>query len=162
MTEAQHLLTARWSEKKGNDRDPNIQGLYVIISGRLEPYLAVFATMRDPLLQSLPDEGPQFAKLTSSSFEGLTDYEEVLVEALELVQLMTGAMNINQDHRGRQYEQGRAVNAALFADEMTGSPASDLYSVMRNVVAQPRCTVGWRLRDRTEQSRHRLSVFCLQ
>lgn len=37
-------------------------------------------------------------------------------------------------HRGRQHEQGRAVNAAVFADEMTGSPAGDLYSVMRNVV----------------------------
>lgn len=36
--------------------------------------------------------------------------------------------------RGRQHEQGHAVNAALFADEMTGSPASDLYSIMRNVV----------------------------
>jgi hypothetical protein len=39
-----------------------------------------------------------------------------------------------EHHRDRQYEQGRAVNAALFADEMTGSPASDLYSVMRNVL----------------------------
>jgi hypothetical protein len=39
-----------------------------------------------------------------------------------------------EHRRGRQYEQGRAVNAALFADEMTGSPASDLYSVMRNVL----------------------------
>jgi hypothetical protein len=37
--------------------------------------------------------------------------------------------------RGRQSEQGRAVNAALFADEMTGSSASDLYSTMRNVVS---------------------------
>ena len=36
-------------------------------------------------------------------------------------------------HR-RQYEHGRAVNAALFADEMTGSPASELYSTMRNVL----------------------------
>jgi hypothetical protein len=36
--------------------------------------------------------------------------------------------------RGRQYEEGHAVNAALFADEMAGSPASDLYSVIRNVV----------------------------
>ncbi len=35
--------------------------------------------------------------------------------------------------RGR-YEAGRAVNAALFADEMTGSPASDLYGIMRNVI----------------------------
>ena len=39
--------------------------------------------------------------------------------------------------RGRGYEQGRAVNAALFADEMTGSPASDLYFSMRNVVTDP-------------------------
>jgi hypothetical protein len=39
-----------------------------------------------------------------------------------------------EHHRGRQHEHGRAVNVALFADEMTGSPASDLYSIMRNVV----------------------------
>jgi hypothetical protein len=40
----------------------------------------------------------------------------------------------HEHNRGGGYEQGRAVNAALFADEMTGSPASDLYSTMRNVV----------------------------
>lgn len=39
-----------------------------------------------------------------------------------------------EHQRGCQYEQGRAVNAALFADEMAGSPASDLYSIMRNLV----------------------------
>jgi hypothetical protein len=39
------------------------------------------------------------------------------------------------EHRVRnRYEHQRAVNAALFADEMTGSPASDLHGVMRNVV----------------------------
>jgi hypothetical protein len=70
---------------------------YVIISGWIEPYLTVFATMRDPLIEPLPDDGPQSAKLTSSSFGGLTNYEEVLAEASELIQLMTGAMNINQD-----------------------------------------------------------------
>ena len=32
-------------------------------------------------------------------------------------------------------EHGRALNAVLFADEQTGSPASDLYSVMRNMVS---------------------------
>lgn len=37
-------------------------------------------------------------------------------------------------NRGRQYEQGRALNAVMFADEMSDSPASDLYSIMRNVV----------------------------
>ncbi len=36
--------------------------------------------------------------------------------------------------RRRQHEHGSAVNAAVFADEMTGSPASELYSAMRNVV----------------------------
>jgi hypothetical protein len=40
----------------------------------------------------------------------------------------------HEHNRGGGYEQGRAVNAALFADEMTGSPASDLYSAMRNII----------------------------
>jgi hypothetical protein len=35
-------------------------------------------------------------------------------------------------------EHGRAINAALFADEIEGSPASDLYSVMRHIVADAR------------------------
>jgi hypothetical protein len=39
----------------------------------------------------------------------------------------------HEHNRGGGYEQGHAVNAALFADEMTGSPASGLYSVMRNL-----------------------------
>jgi hypothetical protein len=34
----------------------------------------------------------------------------------------------------RRYDHERATNAALFADEMSGSPASDLYSTMRSVV----------------------------
>jgi hypothetical protein len=37
-------------------------------------------------------------------------------------------------HRPRP-EQGRAINAVLFADEMVNSPASDLFSAMRNIVA---------------------------
>lgn len=42
------------------------------------------------------------------------------------------------EHRARRrYEHGSSSNAALFADEMNNSPASDLYSVMRNVVADP-------------------------
>ncbi len=32
-------------------------------------------------------------------------------------------------------EHGRAINAVVFADELPGSPASDLFSTMRNVVA---------------------------
>ena len=33
-----------------------------------------------------------------------------------------------------RYEHKRAVNGALFADELAGSPASDLHGIMRNVV----------------------------
>jgi hypothetical protein len=38
------------------------------------------------------------------------------------------------EHRKRQYEHQRAVNVAMFADELAGSPASDLHGIMRNVV----------------------------
>ena len=39
------------------------------------------------------------------------------------------------EHRNRKkFEHNRAVNAVLFADEMKGSPASDLYSIMRNLL----------------------------
>jgi hypothetical protein len=42
------------------------------------------------------------------------------------------------EHRQRnRYEHRRAVNAAIFADEMEGSPASDLHGVMRNIVFDP-------------------------
>lgn len=42
-----------------------------------------------------------------------------------------------------RHEHQRAVNVAVFADEMTGSPADDLYWGMRNVVLDPRVpTVG--------------------
>jgi len=42
-----------------------------------------------------------------------------------------------------RYEYQRAVNAAIFADEMAGSPASDLHGIMRNVVTDPELsTVG--------------------
>ncbi|MGA2492285.1 MAG: hypothetical protein ABSF67_04970 [Roseiarcus sp.] len=39
-----------------------------------------------------------------------------------------------ETRRRERPEHRRAVNAALLADEMTGSPASDLYSAMKNVV----------------------------
>src|ERR1700730_8244435 len=70
---------------------------YVIVSGWLDPYLTNFATMEDPSLERLEAEGPQLAKLASSSFSNLADYEEVLNDARDLVQLMMGAMGINQD-----------------------------------------------------------------
>lgn len=37
----------------------------------------------------------------------------------------------------RRLEHGRAVNAVVFADDLQNSPASDLFSTMRNVVADP-------------------------
>jgi len=42
-----------------------------------------------------------------------------------------------REHESRArsgYQDGRAINVAFFSDEMDGSPASDLYSTMRNVV----------------------------
>jgi hypothetical protein len=45
------------------------------------------------------------------------------------------------EHQARlRYEHQRAVNAAIFADEMTGSPASDLHGIMRNVVRDRKLT----------------------
>lgn len=59
-------------------------------------------------------------------------------------------------------EAGRAVNAVLFADEINKSPASDLYSTMRHVIADPRVTtvggVAYVLSDRQEAFRQ--SVYC--
>lgn len=49
-----------------------------------------------------------------------------------------GAYSLFREYEARQRsrpEQGRAINAVLFADEMANSPASDLFSAMRNVVA---------------------------
>jgi hypothetical protein len=43
-----------------------------------------------------------------------------------------------REYEARQHprhEEGRAINAVLFADEMANSPASDLFSAMRNIVA---------------------------
>jgi hypothetical protein len=43
-----------------------------------------------------------------------------------------------REYEARQHprpEQGRAINAVLFADELANSPASDLFSAMRNIVA---------------------------
>lgn len=49
-----------------------------------------------------------------------------------------GAYSRFREYEARQHprpEQGRAINAALFADEMANSPASNLFSAMRNIVA---------------------------
>jgi hypothetical protein len=70
---------------------------YVVVSGWLDAYLTNFTTMEDPSLKRMEGEGGQLAKLTSSSFAGLSDYEEVLSEARRCVQLIAGAMHIKQD-----------------------------------------------------------------
>ena len=49
-----------------------------------------------------------------------------------------GAYSRFREYEARQHPrpgQGRAINAVLFADEMANSPASDLFSAMRNIVA---------------------------
>ena len=88
-----------------------------------------------------------------SSAETNNDYIIAFAATAKLVTIRGGrrATGISQTHwigdkeaferfreyehdRGRQYECGRAVNAAWFADEMAGSPASDLYSIMRSIV----------------------------
>lgn len=60
------------------------------------------------------------------------------------------------------YEAGRAVYAVMFADEIDKSPASDLYSTIRHVIADPQvATVGgfaYVLSDRSEAFRQ--SVYC--
>lgn len=59
-------------------------------------------------------------------------------------------------------EAGRAVNAVLFADEIKESPASELYSTMRHVIADPQLTTvggfAYVLSDRLETFRQ--SVYC--
>ena len=60
------------------------------------------------------------------------------------------------------FEAGRAFNAVVFADEIDGSPASDLYSTMRHVIADPEiATVGgfaYVLSDRLDMFRQ--SAYC--
>jgi hypothetical protein len=60
------------------------------------------------------------------------------------------------------FEAGRAMNAVLFADEIHKSPASDLYSAMRHVIADTHIpTVGgfaYVLSDRIDTFRQ--SVYC--
>lgn len=59
-------------------------------------------------------------------------------------------------------EAGRAINAAMFADEIAGSPASDLYSTMRRVLSDREIpSVGgfsYVLSDRLEHFRQ--SAYC--
>lgn len=88
-----------------------------------------------------------------SSIKTCNDYIVAFCNPAQLITIRDGICDsgLSKTHwigdregynRFREYEnlqrstqlQGRAVNAALFADEMDGSPASDLYSAMRNLV----------------------------
>ena len=72
--------------------------------------------------------------------------------------------------RFREYEmrrvphpqEGRAINAAYFADELPKSPASDLFSTMRNVVFDPSINSvgGFVLVISNRDNGFRFSVYC--
>jgi hypothetical protein len=68
----------------------------VVSNGWLISYLDHYRAMQDPSLEPMPSEGPDCAKLSSSTFGAFTDYEEVLGEARKLAEIMTGAMKVQQ------------------------------------------------------------------
>jgi hypothetical protein len=75
------------------------QNWYAIVSSdelSMKAYLDHYRAMDDPALQPMPSEGPNCAKLISTTFAGLVDYEQVLTEARELTEIMTGAMKVLQ------------------------------------------------------------------
>jgi hypothetical protein len=80
-----------------NDATTTPKHWYVILSGWVDVYIDNFATMQDPSLERLEGEEGQLLKLTSSTFAGLSDYEEVLDDAQKWVHLIAGAMHIKQD-----------------------------------------------------------------
>jgi hypothetical protein len=63
----------------------------------LRSYLDHFRAMKDPTLEAMPSEGPDFAKLSSTLFTGAANDAEVQREALRLVEIITGAAKIKQD-----------------------------------------------------------------
>ena len=60
-------------------------------------YLDHYRAMNNPSLQPLPGEGPNCARLCSSTFSGLADYEDVLTEARELAEILTGVLRTRQN-----------------------------------------------------------------
>lgn len=62
----------------------------------------------------------------------------------------------------RKPQHGRALNVAYFADEIKDSPASDLFSTMRNVVADPSITSagGFVSVISNRDNGFRFSVYC--
>jgi hypothetical protein len=80
------------SERQGTGAP---ESWYAVVSnGWLISYLDHYRAMQDPSLEPMLSEGPDCAKLCSSTFAGFTDYEEVLEEARKLAEIMTGAMKV--------------------------------------------------------------------
>jgi hypothetical protein len=70
--------------------------------------------MKDPTLEAMPSEGPDFAKLSSTLFTGANS-AEVHREALRLVEIITGVAKIKQDPGNLRLESV----VALYADGET-------------------------------------------
>jgi hypothetical protein len=84
--------------------------------------------MQDPALELMPAEGPECARLSSSTFTEFTDYEEVLREAQKIAEIMTGAMKVRQ---GPENLMVRHV-AAVYADgsiEKFGRPVTGRFGI---------------------------------
>jgi hypothetical protein len=73
----------------------------------IKAYVWAFAATPGPFsIAPLDDEGQEFAKLTSATFAGLTDYVSVLRDAQKWVQMITGVMKIKQDRQHRRCIRG--------------------------------------------------------
>ena len=73
------------------------QSWYAVVTSRsLRSYLDHYRAMQDPTLEPMPAEGPECARLSSSTFTEFTDHEEVLREAQRIAEIMTGAMKVRQ------------------------------------------------------------------
>jgi hypothetical protein len=73
------------------------QSWYALVSSdprSLNSYLEHYRSMEDPSLEPMPSEDPDCAKLSSSTFAGFSDYEQVSSEARELAEIMTGAIKV--------------------------------------------------------------------
>jgi hypothetical protein len=89
------------------------QRWYAVVTSRsLRSYLDHYRAMQDPALELMPAEGPECARLSSSTFTEFTDHEEVLREAQRIAEIMTGAMKVRQ---GPENLVARYV-AAVYAD----------------------------------------------
>jgi hypothetical protein len=90
-----------------------VQSWYAVVTSRsLRSYLDHYRAMQDPALELTPAEGPECARLSSSTFTEFTDHEEVLREAQRIAEIMTGAMKVRQ---GPENLVARYV-AAVYAD----------------------------------------------